>query len=85
MFVRGKFLLLPEAETILEKGVLSVSEQCLQAAYDVTPDLPVIVLENAWRHRIVFPNEVEAKWAQDIARVVPGLSAKDIIVAFRGR
>ena len=82
LYVDDKFLVLPVSEVELRRSSVLVDQENLDAAYDVTPDLPTGVLENAWRFEIVFWKDVPDKWARDLGRVIPGLSAKYIVEAF---
>ena len=85
LFVGGRILLLPLSEVTVVGDRLQVEQEQIEAAFDLTPDLPHRVVGSAWKHEIVFPNEVDNAWAASVARAVPGLSALDIVRAFTSK
>jgi len=82
LFIKSRFLLLPLSEVKLEKTHLEVSEESLDAALDVTPDLPPRVLGLAWKQNVLFSTQVSPVWAKDVAKAAK-LSATGIIKAFQ--
>lgn len=82
IFYEGHFLLLPSDAFEVCEGGLLVSKASLAEALDLTPNLPERILASAWRHRMVFANEVKADWALSVARNVEKLSGHDVIQAF---
>jgi hypothetical protein len=88
LFHEGHFLLLPGTEVEAHEGGVQVEEEALAAAFDVTPDLPLRILQGAWKKGCVFYSEIDVNWAAGVARGLakqprlPNLSALDIVNAF---
>lgn len=82
LFHGGHFLILPRSEVFIDDdGMMTVEQEMLDSAFDVTPDLPPRILGSAWKHHIVFKTEIDLTWAVDIARSC-NLSAQEIAEKF---
>ena len=83
IFYETRFLLVPRGEVVWVDDSIVIEEESLQAAFDVTPDLPERVLVSAWRHKQIFLAGLEMNWAASVAQQVSGLSAHDILQAYQ--
>lgn len=81
LFVDSRFLLLPVSEVeLVAGGSVKVSKENLDAALDVTPDLPPRVVGLAWKHGVLF-GPIDPVWAKDVAAAAK-MSATSVIRAF---
>ena len=85
VFYASRFLLLPSCEAVIVGNKLVFDEKTLEAAYDVTPDLPEAILRSAWQHEQVFLSEVSVEWAASVARSCASWSAHSILQAYQKR